>query len=187
MGMIGCGFVWGMYGILSNDMTIMAPNLIGVVSGAYYMYHFINNCPPTFKTKPHILGVTALTLWTTGCALMMDKATALHLLGLTGDAVVIALFGGPLVAIKSILKDKSTKNLPFEFTMIAFLNTAFWTGYGTLVIHDPYVWIPNGIGLCFTTLQMSFFLRFGIENAPLLGISEPVTAPQKPPKKKKIL
>merc|ERR1712130_986102 len=96
---------------------------------------------------------------------------ALNLLGIVGNACVIAMFGGPLVVIKSILKDKSTKNLPFELSMVGFLNTASWFSYGFLVIHDTYIWFPNAIGLCFTSIQMSLFMRFGIQNAPLLGIS----------------
>ena len=36
-----------------------------------------------------------------------------------------------------------------------------WTSYGALVIHDPFVWGPNSMGLAFSLAQLGLIGRFG--------------------------
>ena len=40
------------------------------------------------------------------------------------------------------------------FTLAATANCTLWTSYGALVIHDAFVWGPNGIGLGFSFVQL---------------------------------
>ena len=72
------------------------------------------------------------------------------------------MFGGPLAAVKTVLADKSTKSLPFSFTVASFVNCVAWTSYGMFVIHDYVVWLPNLIGLGFSIAQLALFAKFGI-------------------------
>ncbi len=39
------------------------------------------------------------------------------------------------------------------------LNAALWTTYGVAVL-DPYIWLPNGIGLALSVVQVALRLVF---------------------------
>lgn len=43
----------------------------------------------------------------------------------TGTAVVIVMFAGPLSAMKTVIQDKSTQSLPFAMTVATFVNCRY--------------------------------------------------------------
>lgn len=164
--MMASGFVWAAYGFLLNNPAIWLPNIPALVMGAYYSYTFAKYVPSGADWLPstkfvHAAGVAAICAGTTAAALTLDTATAVNALGILGDGIVIAMFGGPLVAIKTVLAEKSTRSLPFAFTIASFVNCALWSTYGIAVIHDPYIWLPNVLGLASAVAQLGLFARFG--------------------------
>jgi solute carrier family 50 protein (sugar transporter) len=166
--MMASGFVWAAYGLLLNNPAIWLPNIPALVLGAYYSYTFAKFAPAGANWLPstkgvHAVGVAAIFAGTTAAALTLDTATAVNALGILGDGIVIAMFGGPLIAIKTVLSEKSTRSLPFAFTIASFVNCALWSTYGIAVIHDPYIWIPNVLGLASSIAQLGLFARFGFK------------------------
>ena len=79
-----------------------------------------------------------------------------------GCGIVIVMFGGPLATLKTVWEEKSTASLPFAFSVASFANCLTWTAYGWCVIHDAYVWFPNGLGLLSSLAQFALFAKFGI-------------------------
>lgn len=47
-----------------------------------------------------------------------------------------------------------------------FFNGACWTTYGSIVMGDPLIWVPNALGFLAASVQMVMFLRFGIYRPP---------------------
>ena len=72
------------------------------------------------------------------------------------------MFGGPLAAIKEVVRSKSTEALPFAFTVATCANCVAWTSYGAFVIHDWMVWFPNAMGLGAGLAQLGLFAKYGI-------------------------
>jgi uncharacterized protein with PQ loop repeat len=68
-------------------------------------------------------------------ATQLPTEQALNYVGTLGCAIVVVMFAGPLSAIKTVLKDKSTASLPFSFTAASFVNCALWTTYGWSVLN----------------------------------------------------
>jgi len=116
---------------------------------------------PSTKTA-HYVGMATLMAGTSAVALTMDTATAVNIVGIGGDVIVVAMFGGPLVAIKTVIEEKSTRSLPFAFTVAAFVNCSLWSTYGFAVLHDPYIWLPNVLGLTSACAQLALFAKYGI-------------------------
>jgi hypothetical protein len=55
---------------------------------------------------------------------------------------------------------------PFTVVFQAtFVNATMWTGYGTLVAFDPYIYVPNMLGLAASIIQLSMFAKYGIHKA----------------------
>ena len=84
------------------------------------------------------------------------------IIGHCAIVIVAVMFGGPLASISTVLKDKSTKSLPFAFTVATLVNCVAWSSYGIFVIDDYIVWLPNMLGLAAAIAQLGLFAKFGI-------------------------
>jgi len=161
------GCIWCTYGYVISAPGVWLPNVPPIFLGAYYWYTFAQYCPDDANWLPgtksmHLAGATAAVGGALGIAATQDPETAKTLIGVGGDLLVVSMFGGPLVAIKTILETKSTKALPFGFTCAATLNCSLWSVYGIFVLDDIYVWLPNILGLSSSFVQLGLFARFGI-------------------------
>ena len=79
------------------------------------------------------------------------------------------MFSGPLTSIRSVLRDRSAASLPLAFTLVSCANTSVWLSYGALILHDPFIWGPNVLGLGAATAQLGLIARFG-SGPPVGGI-----------------
>jgi uncharacterized protein with PQ loop repeat len=156
------GVLWMVYGGLVGQPTIWAPNISGAIFGSYYWYTYAKYCPPSFPMKTYYAVGTGAIASIFGIATLCEPALAINLLGMGGNVVVVAMFGGPLVAIQTVLREKNTKSLPFGMCIATFINCTLWTSYGLFVTHDPYVWFCNGLGLISSIVQLGLFARFGL-------------------------
>jgi len=140
--------------------SIYIGNITGVLLGCYYLSIFSMYCPIEAKIKYHY----ALLLFGTMCVisiyLVLENDKAAYALGWAGCVICVLMFTGPLVVIQHVLKSRSTAAMPFGFTFAGFLNCFLWTIYGYMILLDPFVWIPNGLGLIATIVQLSLFLQF---------------------------
>eukprot|EP00755_Sulcionema_specki_P019266 Sspe_Gene.69009::Locus_40670_Transcript_1_1_Confidence_1.000_Length_929::g.69009::m.69009/K15382/SLC50A, SWEET; solute carrier family 50 (sugar transporter) len=164
--MMACnGFLWMTYGVLTGDMTLIAANMSALVMGSYYCMQFLKYKAPETDVKTPIMLAGSAALAVTGMAAAMPTAQAIDAIGMTGCAVVVAMFGGPLSAIQTVLKEKSTASLPFPMAIATTINCTLWLAYGWFVLLDPYIWGPNGLGLLSGVVQLLLFARFGFAKA----------------------
>ena len=178
--MFANGYLWTAYGYTAGmDPTIMLPNMTGMLAGAYYTSKFIKYDSGAFNLAPYKAGTAAAILGVTAVVATQDVATAQQILGYGGCAIVVAMFSGPLQVIKEVLDTKSTKNLPFPMAIATVANCTLWASYGGLVIHDPFIWGPNVLGLASGLTQLGLFAKFGIhktEPEPELSVDSTPTA-----------
>jgi len=150
------------YGALVSQPTIWAPNISGAIFGSYYWYTYAKYCPASFPMKTYAAVGAGAIGSIFGIAALCEPAMAANLLGMGGNVVVVAMFGGPLMAIQTVLREKNTKALPFGMCIATFVNCTLWTSYGLFVVHDPYVWFCNSLGLLSSIVQLGLFARFGL-------------------------
>jgi solute carrier family 50 (sugar transporter) len=155
------GLAWSTYGALGADLTIMLPNASGCVLGLYYTQQFYKYKAPDAVVLPYIGGATAFSAAVVGAAATMPLETARMAIGYGGVAVCIAMFSGPLAAIQTVLRERSAAAIPLAMALASTANCTLWTSYGALVIHDPFVWGPNGLGLLASVTQLGLIARFG--------------------------
>ena len=155
------GAAWCTYGALGSDLTIMAPNASGLLFGTYYCYQFYKYRNPDATVVPYFAGGTGFAALAVGAAATLDTASAKMVIGYAGCALTMFMFLGPLTAIRVVLRDRSAASLPLAFTLASTANCTMWTSYGALVIHDAFVWGPNGVGLGFSLVQLGLTARFG--------------------------
>ena len=155
------GLTWTTYGALGSDLTIMLPNASGFILGLYYCQQFYQHRAPDAVVAPYLGVATAFSTAVLGAAVTLPTETARLAIGYGGVAVCIAMFSGPLAAIKTVLHERSAAALPLAFTLASTVNCTLWTSYGALVIHDPFVWGPNGLGFVASVAQLGLIGRFG--------------------------
>ena len=164
--MFANGYLWMAYGYTAGmDPTIMLPNMTGMMAGAYYTSKFIKYDSGAFNLAPYKAGTAAAIVGVTSVVATQDVATAQQILGYGGCAIVVAMFSGPLQVIKEVIDTKSTKNLPFPMAIATVANCTLWASYGGLVIHDPFIWGPNVLGLASGVTQLGLFAKYGIHKA----------------------
>ena len=159
--MVANGSIWFAYGALLGNYTIALPNITAIVMGAGYCAAFVRHASPQARVAPYFGGAAALVAATAGAATLLPLGDAQAVIGYLGCAVCVGMFGGPLAAISSVLRDRSAAALPLGFTVFGVLNTSVWLGYGALVLGDPFIWAPNVLGLGSSLLQLGLIARFG--------------------------
>ena len=155
------GAAWCTYGALGSDLAIMLPNASGLVFGLYYCQQFYTYRDPNAMVLPYFGGGAAFAALAVGAAATMPALAAKTVIGYAGCTLTALMFYGPLASINTVLRDRSAASLPLAFTLASTANCTLWTSYGALVIHDPFVFGPNGVGLCFSFVQLGLIARFG--------------------------
>ena len=130
--------IWCTYGAVLNNPGIWLPNLTAIIMGSYYWATYYNNCPAGANHLPgpmsaHFAGVGAIAAGVLGAAYALPVETSQYAIGITGDIICVAMFTGPLVAIKTVMAEKSTKSLPFAFTLVLHLKPTGYSRAGRVV------------------------------------------------------
>eukprot|EP00898_Chlorokybus_atmophyticus_P001317 jgi/Chlat1/2186/Chrsp17S02748 len=167
--------VWTLYGVLKSDLTVLAPNVSGLLFGTYYTYVFATNSSQSLNK--YYAGAAGVAAAAAGMATMLSAPTSITGIGLLGCTMAIILMGSPLAAMSTVIKEKSTASMPFAMSLATFCNAMAWSAYGALVAHDPMIYVPNGIGLSLATIQMALFAMYGIaKSAPVVREAEELVA-----------
>ncbi|KQK08221.1 bidirectional sugar transporter SWEET2a [Brachypodium distachyon] len=72
---------------------------------------------------------------------------------------LICMFASPLSIIKLVIKTKSVEYMPFYLSLAMSLMSASFFAYGVL-LHDFFIYIPNGIGTILGVIQLLLYAYF---------------------------
>lgn len=157
--------VWTLYGFLRSDMTIMLPNISGLLFGLYYTYQY-RKYAQGGSINTFLGGAAAIVGGVAAMGALLPAADAAHYIGLTGCTLAVILMASPLATLKTVIQTRNTSAMPFATSLATFMNASSWTGYGLLVANDAMVWGPNAIGLVAACVQLGLFAKYGIQSAP---------------------
>ena len=158
------GSVWTAYGLLLNNPAIWTPNLCATLLGVYYMLVYCRHCPDLGRVlQIHILKKVATVAFAIVAYGFLPQDLALNLLGIAGNVMTVFMFGGPLTAIRTVVKEQNTRALNLGFTCIVNLNCNLWFFYAYFMLNDPYIYLQDGLGIILTTIQLGLFARYGVQ------------------------
>ena len=160
--LVANGFLWMVYGIASDgNLTIAAPNAVALVMGAYYTHAYATHSSKAFELRNYFI-VTALSvMFVIFVFTTTDSTRARAILGKAGSVVCVVMLFGPLQALGQVLRDRSTRSLPFPMAVATLVNCCMWSAFGWFVVSDVYIWGPNGLGIMSGALQLLMFALFG--------------------------
>lgn len=149
--------IWTVYGLCKINYTVIVPNFSGVIASAYCIYVY-----ETHSNKHLPMTYYLLSLGTVMIVLVLGCMTATESIGILGDSLSVLMMASPLSVVFTVVKEKSTRALPFMTSCASFGNTLTWTVYGIFVANDPIIYVPNSLGFAFSTYQMYLFSYYGI-------------------------
>ncbi|XWS37466.1 hypothetical protein CRYUN_Cryun19dG0045400 [Craigia yunnanensis] len=71
----------------------------------------------------------------------------------------IGMYASPLTVMRMVIQTKSVKYMPFSLSLFNFLNGVIWVIYAILIF-DPYVLIPNGLGSLSGLVQLILYATY---------------------------
>jgi len=161
------GIFWFSYGLLIGNPAVWVTNVPPIIFGATYTAIFCKYCPADAAWLPytrgyHLAGMAFAVCFVGGLVSTQDPAVASSVIGSVAVGMCVVMFSGPLAALRTVLQQKSTKSLPFPMMIATVANCSLWTFYGVELVHDPFIWGPNPLGLLSGLAQAILFMRFGI-------------------------
>ena len=157
------GVVWTAYGLLLENPAVWTPNLCAAGLGVYYMFVYSKYWQnPGHLLVSHVVKVASTVAFSAlACGLPHDWA--MNLLGITGNMMTLFMFGGPLAAIRTVVRERNTRALNLGFTCIVNLNCILWFFYAYFMLDDPYIYLQDGLGILLATFQLGLFARYGVQ------------------------
>ncbi|KAJ1416218.1 hypothetical protein B484DRAFT_334619, partial [Ochromonadaceae sp. CCMP2298] len=125
-----CGFYWTIYGLFKREKAILVPNAVSLLTASFCVWAYYKHA--IYKpTKLYCVAGVAI-----GCAVVMAALGSVSSVGLAGCLLSVAVSGSPLAVVNTVIIEKSTASLPFSTSLVTWVNTLSWVGYGCFISHD---------------------------------------------------
>nr|CAD1834796.1 unnamed protein product [Ananas comosus var. bracteatus] len=147
------------YGVI----LVATVNSIGAAFQLVYVSLFIIYADTTRKVKMcglliFVVCVFALIIYIS--LELLDHATRQIFVGYLSIISLISMFASPLSIINLVIKTKSVEFMPFYLSLATFLMSVSFFAYGML-LHDFFIYIPNGIGTVLGVAQLLLYAYYG--------------------------
>ncbi|KAK4406696.1 Bidirectional sugar transporter SWEET16, partial [Sesamum angolense] len=172
--------LWTFYGLLKpGGLLVVTVNSVGAALHVVYVLIFLsmpqkhqaNVLAILSKTKVRSVKlVAALNFGFLGAVIIVTLLALrggmrLTLVGLLCAGLTIGMYAAPLSAMRTVMKMKSVKYMPFFVSFFQFLNGAVWSAYAVLE-KDYYMGVPNGIGFLLGSAQLILYTIYRSKAMP---------------------
>mmetsp|Transcript_130231 Transcript_130231/g.324709 ORF Transcript_130231/g.324709 Transcript_130231/m.324709 type:complete len:231 (-) Transcript_130231:17-709(-) len=151
--------LWLIWGLFLPMPPAVAPNVIGILAGAFYLilcwgYAWLGEFPSPRWGRRALLGTIGAVLLNIALAsyASLSAQTAQHV-GNLAMVICICLFAAPLSVLGQVVKDKNSELLPTAQCGMQFLNCLFWSTVGFNQGALQLI-VCNGMGLMLATVQL---------------------------------
>ena len=160
LALTACGYQWSFYGYFAFSitenvgfLTLVYANILGLVLGMYYLVTYYVHSEQTTSVSYGLAAMVAFAAETTYCFLDQDISRSLFFAGTLSAILSIIVSFSPMVSLKTAITEKSLVSVPVDIIIASFVSCLVWTLLG-LLLHDPWVLIPNSIGLLLGCIQL---------------------------------
>ncbi|XP_028757759.1 bidirectional sugar transporter SWEET4-like [Neltuma alba] len=163
--LVNC-MVWTLYGlpmVHPNSLLVVTINGAGCVVELIYVIIFLIYSRRTKRLKVfllllvEILFISSLTVLSLTLLHTVKKRSAV--VGTICALFNLMMYASPLTVMKMVITTKSVEYMPFFVSLGTFGNGVAWTTYA-LIRFDPFIAIPNGIGLLLSVAQLILYATY---------------------------
>lgn len=153
------GFIWSLYGWLTDSAPVKNANIIGTLLGTYYFREFLKYSPVGSSNLPgtihhHLLAVTGFVLANVLVVTRFPKRKATTIVGNETVLLFVTLCASPLAALRGVVAARSAAAIPLPFALASAVNCALWSIVGGFALRDFYVTLPSVVGLLCAVAQL---------------------------------
>ncbi|KAG9448410.1 hypothetical protein H6P81_014538 [Aristolochia fimbriata] len=147
-----------------ENVPLFAINAIGVFLETAFILIFLRYSSPQRRRGGVLFLIPVLAIFAIAASVSLlafhDHPGRKAMVGTMGIVSTMFTYASPLVAVKQVLKTKSSEFMPFSLSLSTFLASSVWMTYG-LLGRDYYVAAPNilGVPLAFAQLLIYFMYR----------------------------
>jgi len=160
---------WCIYGAFSawklhdkTVLTMVAANGPGVVLGLFYIWSYFQYVPAEDSRRQSLKRYLQI-----GCVLLCGELGLCHLfgrsaifvLGLLGSVGSAQIALSPFKTLPEVLRTRSTRSWPFDLCLWNFIQSLATGGFG-MANSDPWVWVPNVIGVLAAIVQLTLIVVY---------------------------
>lgn len=153
--------LWTFYGLLKpGALLVVTVNGAGVAMHVVYVTLFLIYAPKNIKIRSLKL-VAAVNVAFLGAVVVVTLAALkggvrITLVGVLCAGLTFAMYAAPLSAMRTVIRTKSVKYMPFLLSFFQFFNGGVWSAYA-LLVKDYYIGVPNGIGFLLGSAQLLLY------------------------------
>uniref|UniRef100_A0A7S4VRF2 Sugar transporter SWEET1 n=1 Tax=Ditylum brightwellii TaxID=49249 RepID=A0A7S4VRF2_9STRA len=89
----------------------------------------------------------------------LDHKTQRDIVGIGANVSLVIFFAAPLSTIATVIKTRDSSTIHIPTMIMNTFNCVFWFSYA-LAVSDPFIAVPNGLGLLFGAIQIFLYLIF---------------------------
>jgi solute carrier family 50 protein (sugar transporter) len=182
IGVFNCS-LWVYYSAvtMAGSTENLMPNLLVNVIGASLFASYVVVFMLYSDSRGRIVAQLLLTVASFGVLVMLFELVVPHLnldfhwggddvplkssiCGVTTDILNVALYGSPLIVMKTVIRTRSVESMPLPFSAATFVVNVVWTLQG-LLIGNITVLLPNVLGMVLSVAQLvlyAYYCRSGV-------------------------
>ncbi|KAK6805030.1 hypothetical protein RDI58_002814 [Solanum bulbocastanum] len=80
-------------------------------------------------------------------------------IGILCALVTIAMYASPLSVMITVIRSKTVECMPFLLSFFLLLNAGAWFAF-VMFLHDPYLIVPNVVGLASGSAQLIIYIIY---------------------------
>ncbi|KAG9455673.1 hypothetical protein H6P81_000181 [Aristolochia fimbriata] len=155
--------LWIFYGlpfIHPNNLLVVTSNAAGFALEAIFLIIYL--CYANKKQRLKVVSVLIFeavlvaAVATLVLILVHTHKRRTLIVGIVNLIVNSIMYASPLTIMRTVIKTKSVKYMPFYLSLTGFLCSLSWAAYAFLQI-DLFILIPNGIGLVLGIAQLILY------------------------------
>ncbi|CAL9771267.1 unnamed protein product [Musa acuminata subsp. burmannicoides] len=158
--------MWVVYGlpmVHPHSMLVITINGSGLAIELSYVLLFLVYSHGSKRLKV-LLMLLAETAFVAAVALLVLTLAHTHERRSMIVGVLCVFFGtmmyvAPLSVMRLVIQTKSVEYMPLFLSLASFFNGVCWTAYA-LIRFDPYITIPNGLGVVFSVAQLMLYATY---------------------------
>lgn len=165
-------FAWVIYGVQLGDYFIYIANCPGVIFGMYFTVSSLALLASkegglksnSFRMLEAILiggfvffGILVMII---GITLSSHADTGKLIIAFVANSTCIIYYGAPCSTMLSVISSKDSSSLYPPMIVANALNATLWCVYGFFALGDIFVYVPNGIGLSLSIIQLSLIVMY---------------------------
>lgn len=155
---------WLAYSVVIRDWWLYWGNLPGAVLGLYFVLAVLPLAPPPVRRQLVALTLGGFGLVGIVCVgvaglITRDSDATQWVLGLKGNAILLAFYAAPLATIREVLLTRDASSIDPPVACANSLNGVCWCAYG-LALGDWFLAAPNAIGASLGFVQLLLLVVF---------------------------